>query len=165
VDAAQALEDLARQLRPVAEAKGLGFEVEIRTKPTVLAQPGHLRSLWTNLMENAIRYTPRGQVTVTLSEQNGQMVSTVSDTGIGISIEELGRIFQEFYRSESAKAQAELGTGLDLPIVNQIVKVCQGTIEVDSVPGQGTTFSVRLPSASLARYREKSSCDARSLLN
>jgi len=62
------------------------------------------------------------------------MVSRVADTGIGISTEELVRIFQEFCRSEEAKAQVELGTGLGLPIAKQIVKVCQGTIEVDSVP-------------------------------
>ena len=148
VDAAEVLEDLAHQLRPVAEAKGLGFEVEIRAKPTVLAQPGHLRSLWTNLMENATRCTSRGKVRVTLSEQNGQMVSRVADTGIGVSAEELARIFQEFYRSEPAKAEVELGTGLGLPIANQVVKLYQGTMEVGSVPGQGTAFSVKLPAVS-----------------
>jgi signal transduction histidine kinase len=148
VDAAEILEGVARQLRSAAEAKGLGFEVEIRARPTVLAQPGHLRSLWTNLLENAICYTPRGQVRVTLSEQDSQMVSRVTDTGIGLSTEELGRIFQEFYRSEAAKTEAELGTGLGLSIASQIVERYQGTIEVDSIEGQGTTFSVRLPTAS-----------------
>jgi signal transduction histidine kinase len=145
VDAAEVLEDLAGKLRPVAEEKGLDFEVEIRTRPTVLAQAGHLRSLWTNLIENAIRYTSRGQVRVTLSEQDGQMVSSVADTGIGISTEELARIFQEFYRSDQAKAEVGLGTGLGLPIANQIVKLYEGTIQVDSTPGQGATFSVSLP--------------------
>jgi signal transduction histidine kinase len=153
VDTAEVLEELACQLRPVAEAKGLGFEVEVRTRPTVPAQPGHLRSLWTNLIGDAIRYTPRGQVSVTLSEQDGQMMSWVADTGIGISTEDLTRIFQEFYRSEEAKAEVELGTGLGLPIANQIVKVYQGTIEVDSVPGQGSKFSVRLPSAGTREMR------------
>jgi signal transduction histidine kinase len=57
----------------------------------------------------------------------------------------LGRIFQEFYRSENAKAQCELGTGLGLPIVEQIVRLYQGTIEVDSQLGRGSTFIVRLP--------------------
>jgi signal transduction histidine kinase len=148
VDAVSVLEELARQLRPVAEAKGLRFELEIQARPTVLAEPGHLRLLWTNLIENAIRYTPRGQIRVTLSEQDGQVVGRVTDTGIGISAEELGRIFQEFYRSEAAKAQVELGTGLGLPIADQVVKLHQGRMEVDSVPGQGTTFSIRLPSVS-----------------
>jgi signal transduction histidine kinase len=80
-----------------------------------------------------------------LSERDGQIVSTIEDTGIGISTEELARIFQEFYRTESAKAEAELGTGLGLPIVDQIVKIYKGIIHVDSVPGQGSIFTVRLP--------------------
>lgn len=147
VDAAEVLEELARQLWPAAEAKGLRLEVEIQARPTMLALPGHLRSLWTHLIENAICYTSRGQVRVTLSEQDGQLVTTVADTGIGISAEELGRVFQEFYRSEAAKAQMELGTGLGLPIADQIVKLYQGRIEVESVPGQGTRLGVRLPSA------------------
>jgi signal transduction histidine kinase len=73
------------------------------------------------------------------------MVSTVTDTGIGISTEELTRIFQEFYRSESARAEVELGTGLGLSIVDQMLKAHGGRIVVDSIPGEGTTFSVYLP--------------------
>jgi two-component system phosphate regulon sensor histidine kinase PhoR len=111
----------------------------------MLAEGAHIRSLWTNLLDNAIRYTPSGQVRVTLSEEQSMVISTVTDTGIGIATEELARIFQEFYRSESAQAQVPLGTGLGLPIVNQIVKTYQGKIQVDSVPGQGTTFTFRLP--------------------
>jgi signal transduction histidine kinase len=132
VPAADVLEEVERKLRPTAEAKGLEFDVQIQDRPTIMTQPGHLQSLWTHLIDNAIRYTPRGQVRVTLSEREGQMVSTVTDTGIGISTEELTRIFQEFYRSESARAEVELGTGLGLSIV-------------DSNPGEGTTFSVYLP--------------------
>jgi signal transduction histidine kinase len=104
-----------------------------------------LQSLWRNLLDNAIRYTPKGKVTVTLSEQEGQLVTTVSDTGIGVSTEELTRIFQEFYRADGAREEVELGTGLGLPIVNQVVKIYGGRIEVDSTPGQGSTFTVSLP--------------------
>jgi signal transduction histidine kinase len=136
-----------QKLQPVAAAKGLALEREIQAQPTILAQPAHLESLWTNLIENAIGYTPSGRVTVTLDEQNGQMVTVISDTGIGISTEEVTRIFQDFYRSEAAKAEVELGTGLGLPIVNQVVKIYQGTIRVDSTPGQGSSFTVNLPLA------------------
>jgi signal transduction histidine kinase len=136
---------VARKFQPVAEGKGLDFDVQIQASPTLLAELAHLQSLWSKLIDNAIRYTPRGQVRVMLSEGDGQIVSTVRDTGIGISSEELARIFQEFYRSESAKAEVELGTGLGLPIVEQIVKIYKGTIHVDSVPGRGSTFTVRLP--------------------
>ncbi len=147
VAAADVLEEVERKFRPAAEAKGLEFDVQIQSRPTVLTLPGHLQSLWTHLIDNAIRYTPKGQVRVTLTEREDQMISTVIDTGIGISTEELTRIFQEFYRSESARAEVELGTGLGLAIVDQILKVYQGRILVDSLPGKGTTFSVHLPLA------------------
>jgi signal transduction histidine kinase len=141
------LDGVMNRFRPVAEAKGLEFDVQTQAKVTRLAQPAHLQSLWSNLVDNAIRYTPSGQVRVALAERSDEMISTVSDTGIGISTEELANIFQEFYRTESAKAEVELGTGLGLPIVDQIVKIYQGIIHVDSVPGQGTTFTIRLPLA------------------
>jgi signal transduction histidine kinase len=145
VAVADLLEEAARQVQPAAEAKGLDFQVEIQARPALLAEGAHVRSLWTNLLDNAIRYTPSGQVRVTLSEEQGVVIGKVIDTGIGIATEELARIFQEFYRSESAQAQVPLGTGLGLPIVNQIVKTYQGKIQVDSAPGQGTTFTVSLP--------------------
>jgi signal transduction histidine kinase len=144
------LEEVVHKFRPVAEAKGLAIELKIRARPTLMAQPAHLRSLWTHLIANAIRYTPSGQVSVALSEEEGEIVGVVADTGIGISPEELGRIFQEFYRSEAAKEQVGLGTGLGLPIVNQIVKTYQGTIQVDSTPGKGSAFTFRLPKAAMA---------------
>jgi signal transduction histidine kinase len=147
VAAADILESVVHKLRPLAETRGLELDVEIQSRPTLLIQPAHLQALWTNLLENAIHYTPSGRVVVSLAEQGGQMISTFTDTGIGISTEELTRVFQEFYRSESAKAQVELGTGLGLPIANQVVKIYQGTISVDSEVGQGTTFTVSLPVA------------------
>jgi signal transduction histidine kinase len=147
VAAVDVLEKVVKKLQPLADAKGLALEREIRAQATILAQPAHLESLWTNLIENAISYTRSGQVRVTLDEQSGHMVTVVSDTGIGISTEEVTRIFQDFYRSEAAKAEAELGTGLGLPIVNQVVKIYQGTIRVDSMPGQGSSFTVSLPLA------------------
>jgi signal transduction histidine kinase len=145
VAVADILEQVVRQLQPAAEAKGLHFELQVQVRPTLMAQAAHLQSLWTHLIDNAIQYTPRGQIQVTLSEQDEKIVTTVTDTGIGISSEELPRIFQEFYRTKAAKAEVELGTGLGLPIVDQIVKIYRGTIEVDSMPDQGSTFIVHLP--------------------
>ncbi|MGD9046749.1 MAG: hybrid sensor histidine kinase/response regulator [Anaerolineae bacterium] len=141
------LAGVTRRFQPMAETKGLDFVVQTQASPTLLAQPAHLQSLWSNLIDNAIRYTVSGQIEVMLAEDSGELLTTVRDTGIGISTEELARIFQEFYRTESAKAEVELGTGLGLPIVDQIVKIYHGAIHVDSVPGQGTTFTVRLPLA------------------
>jgi two-component system, OmpR family, phosphate regulon sensor histidine kinase PhoR len=145
VPVAEVLGEVTRQLQPAAQARGLGLEAEIRTRPTMLAQRAHLRSLWCNLVDNALQYTPRGRVRVTLSEQNGLITSQVVDTGIGISTEEVARIFQEFYRSESARTLVPFGTGLGLAIVDQIVKIYRGSIQVDSTLGQGSTFTVCLP--------------------
>jgi signal transduction histidine kinase len=145
VAVADLLRQVIREAQPAAEAKGLELQVQLEGNPIVLAEVGHLRSLWTNLLDNAIQYTPRGHVKITLTEQEGTILSTVSDTGIGIAAEEFSRIFEEFYRSESAQAQVPVGTGLGLPLINQIVKIYQGTISLDSVPGEGSSFTVKLP--------------------
>ena len=147
VPAADILEEVVGQFQPAAKAKGLQLIVQLQARPAVLANRNHLHSLWTKLIENAIRYTPEGRVTVSLDEQGGWLVATVADTGIGISDEDLRCVFQEFYRSESAKAIGDSGTGLGLPIVDQIVRLYSGTIQVDSTLGQGTIFTVRLPVA------------------
>jgi len=148
VPAADVLEEVAGQFQPAAKAKGLQLIVQLQARPAVLANRNHLHSLWTKLIENAIRYTPEGRVTVSLDEQGGWLVATVADTGIGISDEDLRCVFQEFYRSESAKEISDPGTGLGLSIVDQIVRLYNGAIQVDSTPGQGTTFTIRLPLAS-----------------
>jgi signal transduction histidine kinase len=147
VAAADVLEDVARVLRPFAEAKGLHFLVQIEARPTILVQPAHLRSLWMHLLKNAIQYTSSGYVKVMLLQEQDQLVSTVSDSGIGISTEETTRIFQEFYRTESAKAEIPLGTGLGLAIVNQILKTYRGNVQIDSALGKGSTFIIHLPLA------------------
>ena len=147
VPVATVLEEVVKLLRPRADAKGLVLTLAIEGRPTMLSQVGHLRSLWRHLIDNAIRYTRQGEIRVGLFVAGGQIVCTVADTGIGITQEDLSRIFQEFYRSEAAKAETELGTGLGLPIVWQVLRLHQGTIEVDSTLGKGTTFTVRLPLA------------------
>jgi signal transduction histidine kinase len=145
VPAAEVLEQVVNDLHGAAEAKGLAVELRIEAQPTIHSERSHLRSLWTHLLDNAIRYTPQGRIALTLDQAEGQAISTVSDTGIGLSTEEVARVFEDFYRSEAAKKEVALGTGLGLPIVNQIVKTYGGTIQVESAPGVGSTFSVRLP--------------------
>ena len=147
VPVADVVQEASRRFRPLAEGKGLDFELQILSRPVMMAQRAHLQSLWANLLDNSVRYTPKGKIRVTLSEEDGRILSSVIDTGIGISTDELGRIFQEFYRSEAAKEQVSLGTGLGLPIVNQILRVYDGSIQVNSTPGQGSSFTISLPLA------------------
>jgi len=101
-----------------------------------------------NLISNAIKYTPKGgRVTVTLQADKEKLTGTVEDTGIGIAENDLPNLFTEFFRTSQAKATGEIGTGLGLAIVKQIVESYQGSIAVDSRPGQGTRFTFALPFA------------------
>jgi len=105
-----------------------------------------LREMATNLVANAIQYTPSGgTVDVTLHRRDDRAVLKVADTGIGMSEEARRSLFQEFYRSPEARRMLAEGTGLGLAITRQIVRMHGGSIEVDSAVGKGTTFTVSLP--------------------
>jgi len=104
--------------------------------------------LVTNLLENAVTYTPKGGSGVVRTYQNAADVCLeVTDTGIGIAAEDIPRIFENFFRTEEARQQSARGTGLGLPIVKRIVDLHGGQIQVESQPGQGSTFRVAFPAA------------------
>jgi two-component system sensor histidine kinase/response regulator len=150
VSVADVLEGVLATLKGQADQQGLTVMVEAADRPHVTANPDYIKSLWTHLLGNAIRYTPEGgRITVSLrtDQEQGRVVGTVSDTGIGVAVEDIARIFEEFYRTEEAKAMQETGTGLGLPIVQQVVEMYGGTIEVESAVGQGSTFRFTLPLA------------------
>jgi signal transduction histidine kinase len=148
---ATVLDDVLSLHSPEAAEKQIALAVECETCPPILADPFHVNQLWTNLISNAIKYTPLGgRVTVRLFPEAGTIVGQVSDTGIGIAKEDLARLFEEFFRTEQAKAFAQHGTGLGLAIVKQIVQEYGGDIQVESEPGRGTTFTFRLPTGNLA---------------
>lgn len=114
--------------------------------PLLRANPDQLKSLWMNLISNAIKYTPPGgRVRVSLQRDNGHLVGEVTDSGIGIPLEAQPHIFGEFYRADNAKALTRQGTGLGLAICKQIVEQAGGQIGFQSIPGQGTSFIFRLP--------------------
>jgi two-component system sensor histidine kinase/response regulator len=150
VSVADVLEGVLATLKGQADQQGLTVMVEAADRPHVTANPDYIKLLWTHLLGNAIRYTPEGgRITVSLrtDQEQGRVVGTVSDTGIGVAVEDIARIFEEFYRTEEAKAMQETGTGLGLPIVQQVVEMYGGTIEVESAVGQGSTFRFTLPLA------------------
>jgi two-component system sensor histidine kinase/response regulator len=145
---AEVLEEVVPLLRTQAEEKGVIFAVSVRQRPQVEANPGQMGQLWTNLISNAIKYTPAGgKVTITLDDKGEWAVGTVEDTGIGIAPEDQEQIFEEFYRTPQAKEMEPRGTGLGLPLVKRIVEGHGGIIEVKSVLGQGSRFTFRLPVA------------------
>ncbi|MCC6800023.1 MAG: HAMP domain-containing histidine kinase, partial [Anaerolineae bacterium] len=113
--------------------------------PPVLGHPLRLRQLISNLLENAIKYTPNGgQVRLALESNGDFLVLRVSDSGIGIPPQDQPYIFDKFYRTEQA-IDGYKGTGLGLSIVKSIVEQHQGRIWVDSEPGKGSAFTVMLP--------------------
>jgi signal transduction histidine kinase len=121
-------------------------EAECAACPPLVADPVHIKQLWTNLVSNAIKYTPPGgKVTIRLGLQAGLIAAEVQDTGIGIAAQDLPRLFEEFFRTDQAKAFAQHGTGLGLSIVKRIVEEYGGDIRVESELGQGTRFIFRLP--------------------
>lgn len=142
------LAEVVDLLRVDAEKKSISLSVLVGAEPTVLAARDHIRQLWTNLVSNAIRYTPEGGVvSVSLTVDNGTVVGAVEDTGIGIAEDDLPKIFDEFYRTRTAKEMVNRGTGLGLAIVKRIVETYGGSIGVESEPGKGSRFEFRLPLA------------------
>jgi signal transduction histidine kinase len=114
----------------------------------VLGDRARLDQLVWNLIENALRYTPSGgRVELGLNSQGGDVVLRVGDTGVGIPDQHQPRIFERFYRVDKARSRNSGGTGLGLAIVKSITEAHGGTVEVESAPGKGTMFTVRLPAA------------------
>jgi two-component system phosphate regulon sensor histidine kinase PhoR len=156
---------LLRSIRSAAsavagEAKSRGIALVLppadAAERTVLAHEGRLEQVWTNLLSNAVKYNrPGGTVTVTVaSDDAGRMAEVaVSDTGQGIPAEHLPRIFERFYRVDKGRSREQGGTGLGLAIVRHIVVAHRGAIEVESRPGEGSTFRVRIPLDPSARPR------------
>jgi signal transduction histidine kinase len=115
---------------------------------TVLGDELRLRELLLNLVDNALKYSNAGgKVELSLTRCGTMAHLSVKDTGIGINPEELGRIFDRFYRTDGARAHAKTGTGLGLSICAWIAQAHNGRIDVQSAPGQGSTFTVVLPAA------------------
>ena len=133
--------------RPKADAKGVKLDREtLPGLPKVLANRQNMEEVLTNLITNAINYTPAGgKITVSASLEKHYLCIRVRDNGLGIEEEELGRIFDRFYRVKNQKTRYIIGTGLGLPIVKSIVEAHEGKIRVESEVDHGSTFSVYLP--------------------
>ncbi len=115
-------------------------ELEIAADEDLLSQ------VWINLINNAIKFTPQaGSVKVALHPRGDQVEFRISDTGIGISEEELPHVFERFYKADKSRTRSKEGSGLGLSIVQKIIDLHKGTIEVESSLGHGTTFIVSLP--------------------
>lgn len=140
------LEDLADFLLPQAEAKGITLKCNLITEAFVKGDAFLLKRLFSNLLENALHYTPTGgTVTVTLERQERCAVVYVEDTGIGIAEEHIPLAFDRLWRADKARSRREGGSGLGLAIAKGIAERHQGQISVTSELGVGSCFQVLLP--------------------
>ena len=132
---------------PSFQDRGISVRMNIPSGlPAVEADPDRLRQIVQNLVENALRYTPAGgTVEIALRAEDGGLRFQVADTGHGIGATDLPHIFEHFYRTDQSRARASGGTGLGLAIVKSLVEAHHGRVTVESTPGAGSTFTVRLP--------------------
>lgn len=153
IDLDSLLLQVYRQYRQKTEGEsGINIQqgprlILLNTTPAkVYGDADQLHQVLIALLDNALKYTPyEGSVTLSLTLDNNAAVITVSDTGIGILPEDLPYIFERFYRADRARSRDRGGTGLGLTIVQHIVQEHAGKIEVESTPGRGSTFTLRLP--------------------
>jgi signal transduction histidine kinase len=146
VDLGAMIEEMVTLMQPRAEKQGVTLSFSCENLRPITANPGNMEEILSNLLTNAINYSPDGgEVTVAAKAVGHLMEVRVSDTGVGIAPEELPKIFEKFYRVKHPKTRQVSGTGLGLSLVKGIVEALHGTVDVESVPDKGTTFTVRLP--------------------
>ncbi|MFN2566115.1 MAG: sensor histidine kinase, partial [Gemmatimonadaceae bacterium] len=151
VDAEGLVRDVFTTVEASARSKGLRLVSEAGRGARVYADPTALRQVLCNLVENAVRYTATGAVTVSAEEGPSGTWVRVRDTGVGIAPEHLSRIFERFYRVDAARSRSEGGTGLGLAIVKHLVEAHGGRVHAESEPGRGTTVSAFFPAKAAAR--------------
>jgi PAS domain S-box-containing protein len=149
VDPGRVIGETLELMEERAEAKGLVLRF-LRLSPLprhCLADPLRIGQVLLNLLSNAIKFTEEGSVTLCAGYDNGQLVFQVSDTGIGMSANEIAKVFAPFEQADNSITRKFGGTGLGLTITHRIVELMGGTLRAQSEPGQGSMFEVRLPSA------------------
>jgi len=144
VNLSMLLADVTDSLRPLAEERGLALTANISDDLSVTGDSDALIRLFVNLLDNAIKFTEQGQITVVAGPRpKGLVEVTISDTGVGIAAEHLPHIFDRFYRVDNSRTTR--GTGLGLAIALRVAQAHGGTIRVESEVGKGTVFTVQLP--------------------
>jgi len=146
VKVAELIAEAAEHSQTEAERKGIDIAITMDKDLYVRGDRAQLHAAVSNLVENAVRYSPdRSKVTVSAVEDDEAVRIVIADRGVGISTEELDRIFERFYRVDPARARNTGGTGLGLSIVKHVAASHGGSVEVWSEPGAGSTFTLVLP--------------------
>ncbi|MEC4982745.1 MAG: ATP-binding protein [Oscillatoria sp. PMC 1068.18] len=146
VDLSNLLSALSEQMQPLAEVQQIELLEKVAPNLFIRGNPDYLTNLFLNLLDNAFKYTPKGGTVTVEAFQTGEQISiAVKDTGIGIDRQHLISLFDRFYRVEEARSRRTGGAGLGLAIAQQIARLHDATLTVQSQPQQGTTFYLILP--------------------
>ena len=138
--------DAAEIMEPIAEAAGLAFRVEVPREDLMLRTDGpKVRQIVINLVSNALKYTPGGEVVVELEARAGGVALAVSDTGPGIAPEHAERVFEPFWQVDQSDGRVITGTGLGLAVARQLARLMGGDIALESEVGRGSRFTLTLP--------------------
>jgi signal transduction histidine kinase len=148
VDLVKLLEGLAKDFKPLAREKNLEVVAQLAGGPCManISTPHFRASIW-NLLDNALKFTEKGSISLSLQQSGGQALITVRDTGAGIAPEEVPKLFTKFHRGTSTMEYNYEGSGIGLYLTKLIIGQHGGTIVVDSKLGAGTVVSIRIPLA------------------
>lgn len=147
-DVGRLIADVAEQMAPAAETQGVRLVTMCAGPAGVNGEPDKLKQVLLNLVDNALRYTPTGGEVLVSTEYNrtrAEVQIVVQDTGTGIAPEDMPFIFDRFYRGDTSRTRATGNSGLGLAIVHGIIEAHGGSIAVQSEPGKGTLFAIKLP--------------------
>jgi len=149
VDVNAAAKKVTDLMLPAAQRKRQTLKLDLTEPlPPIMGDAEYLHRALFNLIDNAVKYTREGgEIRLATSTSDGMVTIDVTDNGIGIPLEDQPRIFERFYRVDRSRSREMGGTGLGLSIVKHVVQSHGGTIEVDSTLGEGSRFSMRLPTA------------------
>ncbi len=140
------IEDILKLFGHKLKEKGLSLKLDLKENvPLFKGDAFRLEQMMINLIDNAIKYTEKGEITISLTEENGKLIMKIEDTGIGIPEAHLERIFERFYVVDKSRSRKLGGTGLGLSIVKHIVLLHNGRINVESIPGAGSQFKITFP--------------------
>jgi PAS domain S-box-containing protein len=146
VDACALARESAHLVAPAAAAKGLSYEVEIPPEPCWISSDAtKVRQILTNLLTNAVKFTERGTVSLTMQHDGSTLRFIVRDTGQGITPDDRDRIFDRFWQAKTSKTQRSGGVGLGLAVVRELSAILGGSVTVESEVGTGSTFTISLP--------------------
>jgi signal transduction histidine kinase len=150
VDVRAVFDEAASLVRPMAEAKKLPLVIELPAGTDALhleTDVLKLRQILVNLLTNAVKFTDHGAVSLSAAVDGNDIVFRVRDSGIGIPLAHLERVFEPFWQVEQAASRRVGGTGLGLSVTRRLTRLLGGEVTVESTPGQGSTFTITLPRA------------------